>query len=132
MPDSKIISILPSGLHFGASSAKPSSLTYIVFRFRSAMAPALLQAATLALRASGVCSAQPQCPQEDKCNYVTNNESFQVNCATDFYGGDLKNINTATLADCITACGTTDSCIAISYVGQTCYMKDVLKGGVSK
>jgi hypothetical protein len=69
-----------------------SSLASIVSRFHSTMAPALFHAATLALRAAGTCSSQPMCPQEDKCNYITNNESFQVNCATDFYGGDLKNI----------------------------------------
>jgi hypothetical protein len=95
------------------------------------MAPALLQAATLALRAAGACPAQPTCPQDDKCNYPTNGQSFEINCTTDFYGGDLKSIQTSTLAACVDACGAIDTCVAVSYVGQTCYLKDVLKGGVS-
>jgi hypothetical protein len=54
------------------------------------MAPAVLRAVTLALRAvANVCPASPTCPQDDKCSYVSNGESFQINCATDFLGGDM-------------------------------------------
>jgi hypothetical protein len=94
------------------------------------MAPALLQAATLALRAAGACPAQPTCPQDDKCNFLTNGQSFEINCATDFAGGDLKTIQASTLAECIDSCGGTNTCVAISYVGQNCYLKDVLEAGV--
>jgi hypothetical protein len=54
------------------------------------MAPALFRAATLALRAvANMCPASPTCPQDDNCAYVSNGETFQINCATDFYGGDM-------------------------------------------
>jgi hypothetical protein len=54
------------------------------------MAPAVFRAATLALRAvANVCPASPTCPQDDKCAYVSNGETFTVNCATDFFGGDM-------------------------------------------
>jgi hypothetical protein len=57
------------------------------------MAPALLKAVSLALRASAAaCPLSPTCPQNDKCAYTTvaSSVTFQVNCATDFYGEDLK------------------------------------------
>ena len=78
------------------------------------MAPALLQAASLALRAAAaVCPATPTCPQDDQCSYVSGGVSFQVSCATDFYGGDLRlaqvrrpvessHINPLTCLDCNT------------------------------
>lgn len=55
------------------------------------MAPTLLRAATLALRATTatVCPAAPTCPQNNQCAYTANGVSFEVNCATDYYGGDL-------------------------------------------
>jgi hypothetical protein len=54
------------------------------------MAPAVFRAVTLALRAmANVCPASPTCPQDDKCAYVSNGETFQISCATDFYGGDM-------------------------------------------
>ena len=55
------------------------------------MAPALLQAATLALRAvASICPASPTCPQDDQCTTTNNGVSLQVSCATDYYGGDLQ------------------------------------------
>ena len=55
------------------------------------MAPALLQAATLALRAAAsVCPVSPTCPQDNQCSMTTNGVSLQVSCATDYYGGDLQ------------------------------------------
>ena len=94
------------------------------------MAPAFLQAATLALRAVGACPAQPTCSQDDKCSFLTNGQTFEINCATDFVGGDLRSVQASTLAECVDTCGATDTCVAISYVGQDCYLKDVLEPGV--
>ena len=55
------------------------------------MAPALLRAASLALRAAAaICPATPTCPQDNQCSYVSGGVSLQVSCATDFYGGDLQ------------------------------------------
>lgn len=55
------------------------------------MAPALVQVAALALRASAtICPASPTCPQDDKCVFLANGVSLEVNCATDYYGGDMQ------------------------------------------
>jgi hypothetical protein len=55
------------------------------------MAPALLRAASLALRAAAaICPATPTCPQDNQCSYISGGVSLQVSCATDFYGGDLQ------------------------------------------
>lgn len=55
------------------------------------MAPALFQAAALALRASSIiCPTTPTCPQDDKCTYMNNGVSLQISCATDYFGGDLR------------------------------------------
>lgn len=55
------------------------------------MAPALLQAAALVLRAaSTTCPTLPTCPRNDQCSYAANGVLFRVSCATDYYGGDLK------------------------------------------
>lgn len=49
------------------------------------------QNATLAVRAaSATCPSLPTCPQDDHCSYTANGVSFEVNCATDYYGGDLQ------------------------------------------
>ena len=55
------------------------------------MAPSLIHAAALALRASSatICPTSPTCPQDDQCIYTANAVSLQVSCATDYYGGDL-------------------------------------------
>jgi|SRR5690242_2062369 len=44
----------------------------------------------LARAVSAVCPASPSCPQDNQCSYTANKVSFQVNCATDYYGGDLQ------------------------------------------
>lgn len=55
------------------------------------MAPALLRAASLALRAAAaICRATPTCPQDNQCSYISVGVSLQVSCATEFYGGDLQ------------------------------------------
>jgi hypothetical protein len=97
------------------------------------MAPTLIQAATLLLRASStVCPTTVTCPQDDKCTYVSNSVQLQVNCATDYYGGDLQLVQTSTLAACIKACAATSGCAAASYVNQNCYMKSTLNAAQPK
>ncbi|KAH6618431.1 hypothetical protein C7974DRAFT_474292 [Boeremia exigua] len=80
------------------------------------MAPALVQAAALALRASTIiCPASPQCPLNDGCLFSTNGVLLEVSCATDYYGGDLQLAPTSTLAGCMKACSSTNGCVAVSY-----------------
>lgn len=39
---------------------------------------------------SVTCPTLPTCPQNDQCTFTANEVSFQIDCATDFYGGDLQ------------------------------------------
>ncbi|KAF3009848.1 hypothetical protein E8E13_010523 [Curvularia kusanoi] len=95
------------------------------------MAP-LLQAMALALRASApICPAAPTCPQDDQCDYSSNGVVLQVACSTDYYGGDLQLVQSATLQDCLQACAANSQCVALSYTGQNCYLKSSLESGQS-
>jgi len=54
--------------------------------------------------------------------------TFVIECASDRYGGDLSSANTATFSQCIELCSTTASCLDVSYVGTSCYLKNNLQG----
>ena len=96
------------------------------------MAPPFL-AMALALRALGpTCPAQPTCPPDDQCIYTSNGVGLQIACATDYYGGDDYLIQIPTLAQCLQACANNTKCVALSYLGDNCYMKSTLKPAVSK
>lgn len=59
--------------------------------FNCANTIAAPQNGTLAVRATpATCPSLPTCPQDDQCAYTANGVSFQVSCATDYYGGDLQ------------------------------------------
>ncbi|KAF2627498.1 hypothetical protein BU25DRAFT_421509 [Macroventuria anomochaeta] len=117
------------------------------------MAPTLLEAAALALRASSiVCPTTPTCPQDDKCTYVSKGVTLHVNCATNFYGGDLQlaqgansrtfalscgidfyggdftNMKAASLVVCTQACAETRNVLLLAFFGGKglghCYLKN--------
>ncbi|KAF1927690.1 uncharacterized protein M421DRAFT_173272 [Didymella exigua CBS 183.55] len=89
------------------------------------MAP--FETATLALRATApTCPTTLTCPQDNSCTYLSSGVSLQVNCASDYYGGDLQLVQASTLVGCMRACAATDKCDGASYRGRDCYMKSVL------
>ncbi|USP79335.1 hypothetical protein yc1106_06609 [Curvularia clavata] len=92
------------------------------------MAPKLLAIAALALRATTVCPANPACPANNGCVNNISGVKFQIACGTDYYGGDLIRAETSTIGDCMQACAAAPLCVAASYVGNSCYMKQTLTG----
>jgi hypothetical protein len=50
-----------------------------------------------------------------------------VECGIDRAGGDMSNENVANFTACIDACTTTPSCLDVSFLGMTCYLKNVLQ-----
>lgn len=75
---------------------------------------------------SGV-SSSLSCPSANQQTY----NGFSIACGTDYIGGDMSNLQAPSLEDCVGACQTTAGCVAISYVGGTCYLKSTLNPGVS-
>ncbi|EMD59497.1 hypothetical protein GGP41_004461 [Bipolaris sorokiniana] len=94
------------------------------------MSSALFLASVLALRASSlICPSLPTCPDDNECTFSSNGADFKVSCATDFYGGDMGRVYAATVAECMKICASADGCVALSYVGTDCYLKNALNGG---
>ncbi|EUC40266.1 hypothetical protein COCMIDRAFT_44479, partial [Bipolaris oryzae ATCC 44560] len=94
------------------------------------MSSALFLASVLALRASSlICPPLPICPDDNECTFSSNGADFKVSCATDFFGGDMGRVYAATVADCMKTCASADGCVALSYVGTDCYLKNALNAG---
>lgn len=64
------------------------------------------------------------------CNNGSVYEGFKIACGTDYAGGDLINLQTASIQACIDACASTPGCVTLSYLGHTCYLKSTLNAGV--
>ena len=96
----------------------------------------LAQVALLGLAGLPAALADPEvtCVDKasDKTTYTTANGAvFQILCGYDYAGGDLAATNTDTFEACINACDTTAGCIDVSYVGQSCYMKNQLRDAIT-
>ncbi|ORY09987.1 hypothetical protein BCR34DRAFT_602445 [Clohesyomyces aquaticus] len=49
-------------------------------------------------------------------------DEYQIACETDYLAGDIQTSND--LLGCLQACSATDGCVAISYSGRFCYLKN--------
>lgn len=56
---------------------------------------------------------------------------FVVECGLDHAGGDLSSSTANSFQACIDLCATSAQCVDLSYSGNTCYLKSVLKPAVS-
>lgn len=69
-------------------------------------------------------SADPfACPGASPYSYTSAGKTFEVDCATDYFGGDFTSLNTDTMTECIDACAANSECVALSYRGTGCYLK---------
>lgn len=65
------------------------------------------------------------CPGSNSTTYVSNGETFIVECGLD-RPGNMGMVYTTTFSACIDKCATTTSCVDVSYLpngGGACYMK---------
>ncbi|KAF3032155.1 hypothetical protein E8E12_000781 [Didymella heteroderae] len=75
----------------------------------------------------------PSCPSSDGQIFYYNGDVYDIQCYTDYAGGDLPNSPQyfSDFGDCINACATDEACNTISFVGGTCYLKSTTKPGNS-
>ncbi|KAF2490281.1 hypothetical protein BU16DRAFT_543629 [Lophium mytilinum] len=71
------------------------------------------------------------CPSSDGQTVTIGTSSFQITCDYDYWGGDITMSWETTLSNCLATCSTTTGCVAISYNGGACYMKDSADNGQS-
>ena len=55
---------------------------------------------------------------------------FTIECGIDHAGGDFKSLGSTTFETCMDACAAEDSCVDVSFVYGSCYLKNVLNEGV--
>lgn len=66
------------------------------------------------------------CPASDGQTYSAGGATYAIHCDTDYFGGDLTSLSTASFADCIAACDSNEQCIDVSYHYGACYLKNHL------
>ena len=67
----------------------------------------------------------------DGTTYTTTSHSYEIHCATDYYGGDLPSTTTASFEDCLSACDSATGCLAVAYVSGSCYLKNQVNSPIT-
>jgi hypothetical protein len=83
-------------------------------------------ATSSATSASSTPSSGPlTCPASGGSTYVSNQQTFVVDCGVDYQGGDLQTVNVADndLNGCLDACSSTTGCQGAVVYGAACYLK---------
>lgn len=66
-------------------------------------------------------------------SWPTNTEDvsslFQITCGTDYWGGDLRSLQSDTFGGCLAACKAESQCVSVAYGGTSCYLKNKLTTG---
>jgi hypothetical protein len=75
--------------------------------------------------------SQFQCPFTESRYYTIAGVRYQVDCGKDYFGGDLKALDTTTAERCMDACTATPGCTAASYRGSGCYLKTALNTAIN-
>ncbi|KAB2570712.1 hypothetical protein DBV05_g10607 [Lasiodiplodia theobromae] len=72
-------------------------------------------------------SSGPSCPASNGLSTtVSTGGAYNILCGTDYAGGDMKEVDTASFEACLEACDQNTGCVAVSYVAPSCYLKNVL------
>jgi hypothetical protein len=87
-------------------------------------------AAAALLLATQACAQEPPSCTGNRSNgtvYVADNASWDIVCAVDYAGGDMKAAGVTSFKACIDLCDSTAGCIDVSYAPWgMCWMKNVL------
>lgn len=57
---------------------------------------------------------------------------YQIECGIDYGGGDIAAAHSSTFSGCIDHCDATLGCIDVSYVGESCYLKNKLEAALER
>ncbi|KAL6154886.1 hypothetical protein ACJQWK_01333 [Exserohilum turcicum] len=70
------------------------------------------------------CGSSIDCPNDDYCRYTTNGKAYIARCSYDYYGGDIAIGETPSLTECVTRCSIMPGCLAATWAGGMCYLKN--------
>ncbi|KAJ5020502.1 hypothetical protein J3E73DRAFT_435467 [Bipolaris maydis] len=73
---------------------------------------------------SSICETEINCPHNDYCRFNTNGQSYISRCNYDFNGGDIAIAQTKSLTECANLCSLLKGCVAATWVGGICYLKN--------
>ncbi|KAL1800510.1 hypothetical protein ACET3X_000852 [Alternaria dauci] len=73
---------------------------------------------------SSTCTTVIDCPNDDKCKYLTNSNTFIARCNYDYYGGDIAIKRTESMTKCVDECAVFPGCVAVTWVDTMCYLKN--------
>ena len=73
-------------------------------------------------------SSDYSCPNSNGQVYGRyNTPNYKIECGTDYPGvGDMGSTQTPSFTDCMDTCTSTSGCVAVSYSGNSCYMKNAI------
>lgn len=126
LSDSSSCNMLCSGNQYN-SCGGPNRLS--VYSANITVASTMATVTTSGAVATGAVS----CPSNNGATFSVGSSQYQLNCATDFDGGDMGMVFTNTVMDCAAACSNTTGCLASSWVNGSpqgpCYMKSKVGTG---
>jgi hypothetical protein len=63
------------------------------------------------------------------CTYTNSGKTFVAHCKVDFYGNDFAVAQSPDFTTCVQDCADSDRCLAVSFTGGNCYLKDAISQG---
>lgn len=70
-------------------------------------------------------TVNPTCPAADRSTVnLSNGEDYRILCLTGSSPSSYSSVEALTFAGCIDACAVSPNCVAMTYVGTRCYLKD--------
>jgi hypothetical protein len=93
------------------------------------MAGVMIQVPTAIPNAcSTTCGTEITCDASSptSCTYTSSGKTFVARCQVDFYGNDFDVVQSPDFTTCVQACADSDRCLAVSFTGGNCYLKNAI------